>query len=102
MSHPNVTHQTTVDGLSVRSFEDVRDVVDFRLDKASRPSAEQLDETFGQQLGDLVHGHEHHEQLGGSDPEKASDDKVASQEPLYVSNPRGISFGTTLTPFATG
>ncbi|KAF7966586.1 hypothetical protein HWV62_37821 [Athelia sp. TMB] len=89
MAHPPAKTQTTVDGLSVRSLESVRDVVDFRLDAASRPSAEQLDETFGQQLGDLVHGHAHHAQPGGSDPEKASDEKVDAQEPLYASSPRG-------------
>ncbi|KAF7964606.1 hypothetical protein HWV62_4992, partial [Athelia sp. TMB] len=87
-SHPPVKTQTTADGLSVRSLESVRDVVDFRLDAASRPSAEQLDETFGQQLGDLIHGHAHHARPG-SDPEKASDEKVDAQEPLYASSPRG-------------
>ncbi|KZP11098.1 MFS general substrate transporter [Athelia psychrophila] len=86
MSHSDAAPATTtMDGLMVRSFEDLKDVVDFRLDKASRPSAEQLDESTARQLGDLVHSHEHHEHLryGSDDPEKLSKGDV-EEEPLYV------------------
>ncbi|KZP26754.1 MFS general substrate transporter [Athelia psychrophila] len=87
MSRSDALQETTVDGLAVRSFEDVKDIVDFRLDKASRPSAEQLDESTGRQLGDLIHGHEHreHPNNGSGDPEKTSKDEIEDpEEPLYV------------------
>lgn len=78
----------TTDGLAVRSFEEVHDVVDFRLDRASRPSVEQLDEGITRQLHDLVHGHEHERQHHPEeDLEKsAAKEVVAPPEPLYVSD----------------
>lgn len=86
MSTSDAPQETTMDGLVVVGLEDVKDVVDFRLDKASRPSAEQLDESTGRQLGDLIHGHEHHEHPhnGSNDSEKTPKDEV-EEEPLYVS-----------------
>lgn len=86
MSRSDATPATTMDGLAIKSFEDVKDVVDFRLEKASRPSAEQLDEITARQLGDLVHGHGHHEHPhhGSDDPEKLSKG-VVEEEPIYVS-----------------
>lgn len=58
MSRLDATPETnTTDGL----FEDVKDIVDLRLEKTSRSSSEQLDESTTRQMCDLVHSHEHHD-----------------------------------------
>lgn len=86
ISRSDAVSATTMDGLAIKSIEDVNDVVDFRLDKASRPSAEQLDESAARQLGDLAHGHKRHEHPHhvNDDPEKLSEGAL-EEEPLYVS-----------------
>ncbi|KZP30510.1 MFS general substrate transporter [Athelia psychrophila] len=46
----------TIRELSLKSLEDVREPIDFRLDKSSRPTQEQLDESFARQLEDEEKG----------------------------------------------
>lgn len=69
----------TVQELSLKSLEDVREPVDFRLDKSSRPTQDQLDESFAQQLGDLIHHGQHRLR---ADEENGL---PAEPEPVYVS-----------------
>lgn len=71
------TPHASEEGLAVKSLEDVQEPVDFRLKTTSRPSAEQLDESIGRQLNDLVHEGHHH----NADPEKQHPE---NSEPLYV------------------
>ena len=56
-----------------------RDAIDFRLEKESRPSAEQLDGNIIRQLSHLIH-HENHHHLE-ADQEKQS---PVEPEPIYV------------------
>lgn len=72
----------TIQELSLKSLEDVHEPIDFRLNKASRPSQDQLDETFARKLGDLVHHGQHH-------PTPEDEEKgipQADPEPIYVCN----------------
>lgn len=74
-------------------FEDIKDVVDLRLDKVSeRPSTEQLDENgTARQMGDPVHSHEHHKHpLHDSDGREKLSEGDVEEEPLYVSGAPSI------------
>lgn len=71
----------TIQELSLKSLEDVREPIDFRLEKSTRPSQEQLDETLTQQLNDFIHHGQHH--LSTEDEEKGS--TPSEPEPIYVS-----------------
>ncbi|KAF7966704.1 hypothetical protein HWV62_37334, partial [Athelia sp. TMB] len=66
--------------LSLKSLEDVREPIDLRLQKSTRPSQEQLDETLTQQLNDFIHHGQHH--LSTEDEEKGS--TPSEPEPIYV------------------
>ncbi|KAF8159888.1 MFS polyamine transporter [Crassisporium funariophilum] len=76
----STTPTLDVDGMVVKSLEDVREPsLDPRVDLSSRPDEAQLDETFSRQLTDLVlHRHESRKRAG--DSEKSSKD----DEPIYI------------------
>jgi hypothetical protein len=75
MSDPGST-----EGFTFKGLENVRENVDFRLSKASRPSAQQLDRNLSRQLGGFI-GHEGNHQE--DDMEKQS---PVEPEPIYVSS----------------
>ncbi|RDB16005.1 Efflux pump atB [Hypsizygus marmoreus] len=61
-------------GVVTKSLEDIHEPVDPRLSLSSRPTADQLDEGLGHQLGHLVrHPHDHQEKTS-----------ILSDEPIYI------------------
>lgn len=61
-----------------KSLEDIHEPIDARLSESPRPNADQLDESLGRQLSNLVR-HPHH---SSGKQEKESFD--TSNEPIYV------------------
>lgn len=79
---PDSAASTTMDGLSVKSLEDIHEAIDPRLSLSSRPKAEDLDDTFIQRLSKRSSHPASTPQSGTSDgdPEKTLD----LEEPFYV------------------
>jgi hypothetical protein len=82
MAESLTLHASIDSGFTFKSLEGVREPIDFRLSKASRPSGERLDVNLSRQIRDLIHEGGHYLE---TDKEKQS---PVESEPLYVGSPK--------------